>query len=165
MATQQEQQKGLITMFGRKVKIEESDAQHAPDGLEIIDMTGLQSEDAAIGTIAKLFDVFQPGVVFSQPTTVGDNTVITAAEVNVGMGLGFGHGSESEEESSDEGGGGGGGGAAAGRPVAAIIISPQGVRVEPIVDATKVALAFFTMIGAIFVAASSIRRQSKLGKS
>ena len=148
-------------MFGRKHKIQKSDEVHAPNGLETIDMSDVQSEGTALTTIAKLFDVLQPGAIFSAPTTVGDNTVITAAEVNVGMGLGFGRGAGGDEESSGEGGGGGGGGGAAGRPVAAIIISPSGVRVEPIFDITKVALAFFTMIGAIFMAGSAMRRQSR----
>jgi hypothetical protein len=31
--------------------------------------------------------------------------------------------------------------------VAAIVISPAGVRVEPIVDVTKIALAVFTTLG------------------
>ena len=33
------------------------------------------------------------------------------------------------------------------RPVAAIVISPAGVRVEPIVDVTKIVLATFTTLG------------------
>ena len=36
-----------------------------------------------------------------------------------------------------------------GRPVAAITIGPDGVSVEPIVDATKIAIALFTTIGAM----------------
>jgi uncharacterized spore protein YtfJ len=43
--------------------------------------------------------------------------------------------------------GGGGGGRVLSRPVAAIVISPTGVRVEPIVDVTKIALAIFTTLG------------------
>lgn len=148
-------------MFGRKRNIQKSDAVHVPDGLETIDMANVQREGTALTTIAKLFDVFQPGAIFSAPTTVGDNTVITAAEVNVGMGLGFGRGSGGDEASSGEGGGGGGGGGAAGRPVATIIVSPNGVRVEPIVDVTKIMLAFFTMFGAIFMTWRAMRRQSR----
>lgn len=148
-------------MFGRKHKIETSDAIHVPDGLEPLDMTGVQSEGTAITTLARLFDVFQPGVIFSEPTTVGDNTVITAAEVNVGMGLGFGGGTGADKAT---GSGSGGGGGSAGRPVAAIIVSPGGVRVEPIVDVTKIALAFFTTLGAIFMAWRAMRRQSRSGR-
>jgi uncharacterized spore protein YtfJ len=147
-------------MFGRNKKRAESNTEiHAPDGIEAIDLASLQSETTALSTITKLFDVYQPGVVFSEPTTVGDNTVITAAEVYVGMGLGFGHGSGGEGDNGGQGSGVGGGGGSAGRPVAAIIIGPKGVQVEPIVDVTKIALAFFTTIGAMYMAWRAIRRQ------
>jgi uncharacterized spore protein YtfJ len=59
------------------------------------------------------------------------------------------------------GGGGGGGGAAGGRPVAVIIIDQEGVRVEPVVDVTKVALAFFTMLGSVFVMGAKIRKAAR----
>jgi uncharacterized spore protein YtfJ len=134
-----------------------SDEIHTPDGIERLDLSGLQSESAALAAITKLFDVYQPGVVFSEPHTVGDNTVITAAEVHVGMGLGFGRGSDEAGDSAGSGGGGGGG--SAGRPVAAIVISPKGVQVEPIVDVTKIALAFFTTLGAMFMMWRAMRRQ------
>jgi uncharacterized spore protein YtfJ len=146
-------------MFGRNRKLANKGA--TPDGIEAIDLAGLQSETAALAAITKLFDVYEPGVVFSEPLTVGDNTVITAAEVNVAMGLGFGRGSGDAGESGGEGRGGGGGGGSAGRPVAAIIIGPKGVQVEPIVDVTKIAIAFFTTIGAIFMAWRAMRRIAK----
>jgi uncharacterized spore protein YtfJ len=152
-------------MFGRKRKGPDSESLRAPDGLEAFDLTGVQSEAAALAAITRLFDVYEPGVVFSEPTTVGDNTVITAAEVHVGMGLGFGHGSGGDNGNEGEGTGGGGGGASAGRPVAAIIVSPHGVRVEPVVDVTKISLAFFTMLGAIFMSWRAMRRQSRSGRS
>lgn len=145
-------------MFGRKKKELELSELHAPDGIEPMNLAGLQGETTALAAIAKLFDVYQPGVVFSEPTTVGDNTVITAAEVQVALGLGFGHGSGGQGDSEGEGGGGGGGGASAGRPVAAIIIGDKGVQVEPIVDVTKIALAFFTTICAMFMTWRAMRR-------
>jgi uncharacterized spore protein YtfJ len=147
-------------MFGRsKNRIDQDLDIHAPEGIEPIDARSLQNETDAVATIAKLFDVYQPGVVFSEPATVGDQTVITAAEVHVGMGLGFGHGSGGEHETSGEGGGVGGGGGSAGRPVAAIIIGPSGVRVEPIVDVTKIVLAFLTTLGAMYMTWRAIRKQ------
>ena len=139
--------------------IHTSDDIEAPNGIEAINASTLRSESEAIATISKLFDVYQPGVVFSEPVKVGDNTVITASEVNVGMGLGFGHGSGTGGNDSGEGGGGGGGGASAGRPVAAIVIGSKGVQVEPIVDVTKIALAFFTTIGAMFLMWRSMNRR------
>jgi hypothetical protein len=42
--------------------------------------------------------------------------------------------------------------------VAAIIIEPEGVRIEPIVDVTKLGLAFFTMLGSIFLMGLRMRR-------
>ncbi len=150
-------------MFGRNQKrrnqkIAERSEIHPPNGIEPIRLEGL-NEKSSIAAIAKLFDVYQPGVVFSEPTTIGETTVITAAEVNVVMGVGFGRGSGGIRKTGGEGGGGGGGGASAGRPVAAIIIGPKGVQIEPIVDITKIALAFFTTLGAIFMAWRAMRRQ------
>jgi uncharacterized spore protein YtfJ len=133
---------------------------HAPDGLELLDASSLRTETQALATIDRLFDVYEPGVVFSEPISVGDNTVITASEVNVGMGLGFGRGSGNSEGEGGEGVGAGGGGGSAGRPVAAIIISPSGVRVEPIVDVTKIVLAFLTTIGAMYMSWRAMRRRA-----
>jgi uncharacterized spore protein YtfJ len=116
----------------------------------------------------KLFDVARPGAVFSQPTTAGDRTVITASEVRVGMGFGYGGGGgtgpadeEGGEAQSGVGGGGGGGGGSAGRPVAVISIGPEGVRVEPVVDVTKISLAMFTTLGSMFLMLRNMRRASK----
>jgi uncharacterized spore protein YtfJ len=91
--------------------------------------------------------------VYQPPIHEGEHTVIPAAEVLslAGFGLGSGSGSQnpSEQEwpTAGEGGGGGGGGRVFSRPVAAIVISPSGVRVEPIVDVTKIVLAVFTTLG------------------
>lgn len=56
------------------------------------------------------------------------------------------------------GGGMGGGGGAMARPVAAIVIGPTGVKIEPIVDVTKIVLAFLTTLGAMAVMVSRINR-------
>jgi hypothetical protein len=48
-----------------------------------------------------------------------------------------------------------------GRPVAAITIGPDGVRVEPIVDATKIAIALFTTIGAMALMFSRMMKLSQ----
>ena len=57
--------------------------------------------------------------------------------------------------------GGGGGGGTTARPVAAIIMGPDGVRVEPIVDPTKIAIAFFTAFGAMMIALRKMRQASQ----
>jgi len=56
------------------------------------------------------------------------------------------------------GGGGGGGGRVFARPVAVIVSGPDGVKVEPVVDVTKIALAFFTALGFMFSMAVRMRR-------
>jgi uncharacterized spore protein YtfJ len=89
--------------------------------------------------------------VYGPPISQGENIVIPAAEVLsiIGFGLGSGGGSQgaTEDVNTGSGGGGGGGGRVLARPVAAIVISPTGVRVEPIVDVTKIVLAVFTTLG------------------
>jgi len=115
--------------------------------------------------VGRLFEVAQPGAVFAEPVTVEGRTVITASEIMVGMGIGFGAGGGTEEpkEGASEpgqgvGGGGGGGGSASGRPVAVVIIEPAGVRVEPIVDVTKLGLALFTTLGGMLLMIGRMRR-------
>ena len=117
----------------------------------------------AAEVVGRLFEVARPGSVYSEPIESENFTILTASEVMVGMGYGTGvgggvgpapaeEGAEEAEEKGEAmggGGGGGGGGYAFGRPVATVIISNEGVRVEPVVDVTKVALAFFTTLGAM----------------
>lgn len=133
-----------------------------------------KGQERAAEVIEKLFDVARPDSVYGEPTTVGDHTLITASEVTVGMGFGMGTGggagrdssgpeaTEDKAEFSDEGmglgGGGGGGGASNARPVAVISVGPKGVRVEPVVDPTKIAIAFFTTLGSMFFMLSKMRK-------
>jgi uncharacterized spore protein YtfJ len=127
-------------------------------------------QEKAFALMEKLFAVAEPGSVFSEPVAAGDYTVITASDISVGMGFGYGagggsgspatqsEGSAAPAESTGYGGGGGGGGASRGRPVAAISVGPNGVEVEPIVDVTKLGLAFFTTIGSMFLMFRRMRR-------
>lgn len=130
-------------------------------------------EDAA-ALVEKLFDVAQPGAVFGEPVSVGDHTVITASEIKVGAGFGYGGGggsgpsepggaagTEGGEAGAGFGGGGGGGGVSGGRPVAAISVGPDGVRVEPVLDVTKIALAALTTLGAMFMLFSRMQAASR----
>ena len=72
-------------------------------------------------------------------------------------------GSESAEDQEGApggfGGGGGGGGGARARPVAVIHISGDGVSVEPVVDVTKLGLAFFALLGSIFAMRAKVRKR------
>jgi uncharacterized spore protein YtfJ len=126
------------------------------------DQTIAANWEKSMGVLQRIFDVANPSSVYSQPVQSGEYTVITASEVSVGMGVGQGLGSGSEEKATEagesastaggSGGGGGGGGGGWSRPVAVISVGPGGVHVEPIVDVTKLGLAFFTMIGsAVFM--------------
>lgn len=122
-------------------------------------LESIPDQKSANELIGRLFDVTRPDAVFSQPVTVGDHTIINASEYSVGLGMGYGGGGgigpdpdESTPQGNGVGGGGGGGGATMSRPVAAIIVSPSGVRVEPIVDVTKIAITMFTALGAMAMA-------------
>ncbi len=91
--------------------------------------------------------------VFGARVEKGETVVIPAAEVVTSMGFGMGGSAKGE-------GGGGGGGFSTSRPVAVVIITQNGVRVEPVVDVTKVALAMFTTVGFMF----SMLNKMKKGK-
>jgi uncharacterized spore protein YtfJ len=108
--------------------------------------------------------------VYGEPTLHNNTLIIPAAEIVAGIGFGAGYGGgsgtnnkDNDQEEKEEkgntgsgsGGGGGGGGRTFARPVAVIIASPEGVRIEPVVDVTKIALAMFTAAG--FMAAMSLR--------
>ena len=137
-------------------------------GIEII-TESVPSQDKANELLEKLAGAADSKAVFSEPVESGDYKVITAAEVTVGLGFGYGGGGavgnvmgvEGEDTPTDNvgiGGGGGGGGMTMSRPVAAIEIGPHGVRIEPIVDPTKIALAFFTTLVSMFALMGKMRR-------
>ena len=94
-------------------------------------------------------------VVYGEPIQHDDTMIIPTAEVLCGLGFGVGSGSgygTSAEQNPDQpsqasGSGGGGGGRILSRPVAVVVASPEGVRVEPVVDITKIALAGLTALG------------------
>ncbi len=136
----------------------------------------IPNQDKAYEFMEKLYTVANPKAVFSEPVEVGEYKVITASEIQLMKGFGYGSGGggatmptgEEDTENGDGeqsigyGGGGGGGGTVAARPVAVIEIGPHGVRVEPIVDPTKIAIAFFTTIVSIFVMGSKMKRASRM---
>jgi uncharacterized spore protein YtfJ len=124
----------------------------------------------------RIFAAAQPGAVYSQPVVAGNYTIITASEVTSGGGFGSGVGfgpatpsakkqpgeEGSQSGQADSGGGGiGGGGGSAGRPVAIIIIGPDGVTVKPVFDLTKIALAGITAWTTMLVVLRRARKASK----
>ncbi|MEO8955231.1 MAG: hypothetical protein ABI465_11760 [Ktedonobacteraceae bacterium] len=101
-------------------------------------------------SMEKIFSAAQVNAVFSEPVVCGNYTVITASEVSAGGGFGSGmgigptgrqSGEASQAQEANGGGGIGAGGTSRGRPVAAIVIGPDGVKVQPVIDVTKVALS------------------------
>jgi uncharacterized spore protein YtfJ len=99
-------------------------------------------------TLEKFTAIADVTSVYGNPIQNGDTTIIPAAEVLCVMGFGVGSGSGMDENNQGGGGeGGGGGGRVFSRPVAAIIIEGNNVRVEPVVDVTKITLGLFTTIG------------------
>lgn len=130
-----------------------------------------QSIDDIVSRVDGLFDVARPEAVFAPPVTVDGRTVISAAEVLVGMGIGGGGGpspategqAEGENAGMGMGMGAGGGGYAQSRPVAVIIIDGDGVRVEPVVDVTKLGLAAITVLGSMFFFLARMMRGSRDG--
>jgi uncharacterized spore protein YtfJ len=94
----------------------------------------------AVAALSTLLGDASPGTVFSEPVTLGNDLVITAAAWERGGGFGFGGGSDNEQGS---GIGSGGGGGAQGRPVAVIRVGPNGIDVRPVIDVTKVGITLF----------------------
>ena len=90
--------------------------------------------------MSQLVNVAKADAVFGQPVERGNAIVIPCSEVSAGLGMGSGSG-PIDEKGNSTGGGYGAGGGARGRPIAAIVVTSDGVRVEPIMDMTKIALA------------------------
>ncbi len=141
-----------------------------------IAVTAVKTQEQSKEVVEKLFAVTQPGAVYSEPVMDGDYTVITTSEVSVGMGFGYGVGGDSapepaqgqtesaDEPGADEGASGLGsrGGVSMERPVAVISIGPEGVRVEPVRDVTKMGLALLTTAGAMLMMLGKMRKASRL---
>ncbi|HLY29834.1 MAG TPA: hypothetical protein VKQ36_02280 [Ktedonobacterales bacterium] len=121
----------------------------------------------------RIFSAAQSRAVYSDPVTTGAYTIITASEINAGGGFGAGFGlgpvmfprqrqetsQAAQDQATNSGGSGmGGGGGSSGRPVAVIIIGADGVRVRPVVDVTKIALAGVTLLGTMVMLLRTMRR-------
>jgi uncharacterized spore protein YtfJ len=108
---------------------------------EIPTKTQASEPDAEILVIQDTLDKFiataDVEIVYGEPIQHGETVIIPTAEVLTGMGFGliYGSGKSQREDNGDESSGGGGGG---------------GVRVEPVVDITKIGLAILTAAGFMF---------------
>jgi uncharacterized spore protein YtfJ len=112
----------------------------ATNGVDTVGAT--HSPEKADLPVEKIWAAAQPGAVYSAPVTSGDYTIITASEVFAAGGYGL-----------DDEKGSGGGGVSRGRPVATIVIGPDGVKIQPVVDATRVALGVMAAVGGSVLAA------------
>ena len=75
-------------------------------------------------------------LVFGEAVAQGDRTVVPMARVLQGFGWGVGSGSQ---QGSGQGEGGGRGGFIRARPVAVLEIGPDGTRIRPVPDVTRLA--------------------------
>jgi uncharacterized spore protein YtfJ len=118
------------------------------------------SLDTIQATMDKFLSTASVNAVFARPVRQGDTVIINCSEVVVGLGFGIGEGSGdgSQGEGKGSGSGGGGGGQTFARPVAAIIASPDGVTIKPILDLTKIGLAALTTFGFMAVTLARLRR-------
>jgi uncharacterized spore protein YtfJ len=114
-------------------------------------VNGLESLNLIEDAMDKFIATADVEKVYGKPIKNGDTVIVPTAEILCAMGFGVGNASgdqmDGEGGNRGEGGGGGGGGRVLSRPVAIIIASPEGVRVEPIIDPTKIALAALTAAG------------------
>lgn len=129
--------------------------------------TARKAADTTENTMEKFLDAASVNHVYREPVKYGDTVVISAAEVisAAGFGIGIGSGSTGEEQEREEGngawGGGGGGGMVQARPVAVVIASPEGIRVEPVADRTKILLAAITTFGFMFSVLARIKKNER----
>jgi uncharacterized spore protein YtfJ len=129
-----------------------------------------RGQQQGLQTMDRIFSAANARAVFGEPVQHGDYTVIVASEVMAGGGFGFGRGigpglraaaapeGAAQSAAMAGGGGGGGGGGSTGRPVATIVIGPEGVTVRPIVDVTKIAITALTAWAAMVPVLARIRR-------
>jgi uncharacterized spore protein YtfJ len=143
---------------------EENTPNNSEEEIEKVDYN--RPLDIYQDNIDTFLEVADVSSAFGEPVQSGDNLIIPAAEVLAGMGFGVGAGfgrNSKADESQGGGSGGGGGGRVLSRPVAVVIASPEGVRVEPVVDVTKVALAALTAGGFMLATLARMsRRQMRL---
>lgn len=135
---------------------EETNADMAEKEVEIQDSG--QALDLVQESMETFIETANVSKVYGEPVEHEDNLIIPAAEVAAFAGFGAGYGSGGPEDSYGEGGGGGGGGHTFSRPVAVVIADNSGVRVEPVVDPTKIALTFFTALGFMVATIARMKR-------
>ncbi len=106
-----------------------------------------------LDSVAELQENANVNAIFGDPVIFEERIVIPVAKVSYGFHMGVGYdGTTDETENHAEGSGesdigAGGGGAVHARPFAVIEVTPESVRVEPIVDEQKLATAGSLLVG------------------
>jgi uncharacterized spore protein YtfJ len=130
-------------------------------------------DEKLVSSMVKIFEAAQASAVFTEPVVNGNYTVISACEVAAGGGFGSGQGVGASTEQTGEasqpqsqpgsgaGGGVGGGGFSRGRPIAVIVVGPEGVTIKPILDVTRVALAAIGLWSSLI---AIFRKRAKSGQ-
>jgi uncharacterized spore protein YtfJ len=107
--------------------------------------------DALLDGLADLRAKANANAVFGNPVTAEGRTVIPVAKVAYGFGMGIGHemmveeaeameAEEPQEEEIGDSAGGGGGGVMA-QPIAVVEVTPEGTRVQAVINEQRLALA------------------------
>ncbi len=128
------------------------------DYLDLTENATMRSADVLQKTVEVFLDGADARHVYGAPIREGDRVIIPAAEIMAGMSFGYGtgRGPQSADGKTAPGGTGGGGvGKTFTRPVAVIIAEPDGVRIKPVFDPTKIILAAITAFG--FMASTLLR--------
>ena len=108
-----------------------------------------------LDSLADLREKANVNAVFGEPVTAEGRIIIPVAKVAYCFGMEVGHetvaGGETAEKSTEDVGGSGGGGAVLAHPLAVVEVTPEGTRVEPIVDEQKVTLAATLLTGWVVI--------------
>ncbi len=139
---------GLSSQWTDELTPEEKELLNFDDDADFADYDFDPGLESVNQTLDRFVAIASVDAVFGDPYEHEDTLIIPAAEVVSVLGFGVGTGGAQNEEGNDAGGsGGGGGGWSSSRPVAVIVASKDGVRIEPVVDVTKVAIAALTTAG------------------
>lgn len=122
-------------------------SEKPPVDVEIPD-TSTIFEQIIDGVVGRVLDSSDARIVYGEPTTQGDCTVIPVARISTGFGFGGGSGQGTSEDGSLGGGSGGGvGGKIEAKPVGYIEMTPDGTEFVPIQDTTAIAIRALTFFG------------------
>ncbi len=127
-----------------------------PNGIGRADVPGLP-ELPGFGVAATMLEritaTAQVGLAYGDPKHVEGRTIIPIGAMGYGFGFGGGGGSaeRTATKPAGSGGGGGGGGGVTVRPIAYLEVTPQGVKLRPVLDWTRIITAVIAVGAALLV--------------